>query len=101
MVARWWPLLVGVVVTPIVVLLGVISGGSGHGDYVVARMLLPWATGLTEVANERWWHGTAVVVTAFAQCPVYGFLIGWRRACAWPLLVTHIAMVVCLFIWVR
>lgn len=94
---RWWPLFLGIAVTPIVLLIGIISGGAGHGDYVLARILLPWASQLTGVWNFHPWHGTLVTIAAVAQCPLYGVLIAWHRGWKWPVLVAHMAMAIWLF----
>ena len=62
-------LAVGLLVTPVALVVGFISGGAGHGSYVVARMILPYACALL---------GTYVIVVstlAFIQWPIYGFLV--------------------------
>ncbi len=54
--------------------LAFISGGGGHGDYVLAGVLFPYTLlvpGLFGVPIP-----TALVVLAFAQFPIYGSLVG-------------------------
>ncbi len=87
----------GVVATPLVVVIAMMSAGAGHGDYVFARLLLPWASELAGIGNYNRWHGTIVVVAGMAQCPLYGLLLAWRRAAGWAVLATHLGLVVWLF----
>jgi hypothetical protein len=62
----------GILITPICVVIGVISAGSGHGKYIAARLVLPFACGFLGD-----YFGAAVVISvlAFFQWPLYGFLI--------------------------
>jgi hypothetical protein len=65
-------LTLGTLITPVAVYIGFISAGAGHGDYVLARWVLPFAC-----ASMGDYFGAAflISVVAFLQWPIYGFLI--------------------------
>jgi hypothetical protein len=62
----------GMLIAPIAVLIGFVSGGAGHGDYIAARIVLPFACQFIGS-----YLGAAVVVSAlaFLQWPLYGLLV--------------------------
>lgn len=71
----WRPhffLIAGIVLTPIACLVGIISGAAGHGTYIAARLMLPYAC-----AAIGMYPGAGILVCALAllQWPVYGFVI--------------------------
>jgi len=81
-------------------LLGLMSAGAGHGDYVIAAMLFPvplLLTGLTH-GTIAWLAGSL----ALLQFPLYGALIarnhvrGVARPHA-PIAATHIAAILLCF----
>ena len=65
-------LTLGIMATPLALIAGFVSAGFGHGDYVVARVVLPFACVFVGM-----YFGAGIIVTlwAFAQWPLYGFLI--------------------------
>jgi hypothetical protein len=65
-------LIVGVVVTPVLVFLAVVSGGAGHGDYFWARVFYPLLCWLMLFAGA----GALVVPFVFLQYPFFGWFIG-------------------------
>jgi hypothetical protein len=70
---RRWPFLFGgILIAPIAVGFGIISGGAGHGNYVTARCILPFACALL---GDYACAGIVVTAAALLQWPVYGFLI--------------------------
>jgi hypothetical protein len=61
------------VATPICLLLGLASGGAGHGNYLLAKILFPF-TMLSTIP-----FGSIIVpfiVLAVAQFPAYGIILG-------------------------
>jgi hypothetical protein len=50
------------------------SAGSGHGNYLFARMLFPWPMLLTRVQGDV--ITMPLIALAVAQFPLYGALIG-------------------------
>ncbi len=61
-----------ILLAPILLLIGFVSAGFGHGNYVAARMLFPFACAFVGT-----YVGAAIVVSVLAllQWPAYGFLI--------------------------
>jgi hypothetical protein len=93
----WPPVVVSLVFTPVGLLLGFYSAGSGHGDYFFTKLLFPLVmllSGAGELlpipAAQVLFIGLAVV-----QYPVYGFILGFanqrdRFYAAWSgILVVH------------
>ena len=70
----WTPVVVSVILTPIALLLGVGSGGAGHGDYRLAMMLFPYTMLSTFVFDSLTFP---FIVLAIIQFPVYGVALGY------------------------
>ena len=69
----WRPLICFLAATPVCLLLGIVSGGAGHGDYVLARILFPF----TMLAASLPGSVTApLAALAVAQYPLYGIVLG-------------------------
>lgn len=65
-------LTLGLALNPVVVVAGFASAGFGHGDYVVARCLLPFAC----AAGGRYvGAGLVISVLALTQWPFYGLVV--------------------------
>jgi hypothetical protein len=78
-------LALGLLITPVALVVGFISGGVGHGSYVAARMILPYACALL---------GTCAIVVstlAFIQWPIYGFLVDRANHKLWAVGVIVVA----------
>ena len=74
MIKRRWPFFAALGLTPIVLLIAFISSGVGHGDYVAARLLLPFAcVGIGHYA------GWVIDSLAILQWPAYGLFISWTN----------------------
>jgi hypothetical protein len=66
------PLLaLGIFIAPVALCAGFYSAGFGHGDYIAARLILPFAC-----ASVGTYFGAGFVVSVFAllQWPMYGLL---------------------------
>ena len=64
----------GILITPPAIFLAILSGGAGHGDYILARILYPyscWSMSLSEQVKVPGMIGLACI-----QLPLYGWLIG-------------------------
>lgn len=90
------PIFWGTVVTPPAMFFAFWSGAAGHGNYVAARLLLPFACLAMGLGGpiSMW-----TVVFASFQFVVYGWLLSgarWRTAGAF-VLVIHLVLVVALF----
>ncbi|RAZ88668.1 hypothetical protein DPM33_22040 [Mesorhizobium hawassense] len=85
-------LLVGLCATPIALLLALFSAGSGHGDYVLARVLYPIPTLATLMTNKTI-TGLSVGL-ALVQFPAYGAFVapGSRTRCLALILVHAVAI---------
>jgi hypothetical protein len=89
--------------TPIALFLGILSGGSGHGNYIIAKLLFPW-TMLSTVTNES--ITAPFVYLAIAQFPFYGLMFATGsyfrvfRASAICLSFIHLIGVILSFIFV-
>lgn len=69
----WIPLIASLVITPIALLLGVGSGGAGHGDYRLAMILFPY-TLLSVVIFDS--ITAPFIILAIIQFPLYGIVLG-------------------------
>ena len=61
-------------ITPIALLLGVASGGAGHGNYGLAKTLFPFA--MLSVLITDGVISIFGIVLAVAQFPIYGVIAG-------------------------
>lgn len=71
-VQRWKPFGLSLIATPFFLLAGLASGGAGHGDNMWAKILFPYT-----MLSTIFFHSITPVfiVVAFAQYPVYGFIL--------------------------
>jgi hypothetical protein len=69
----WLPVVLSIVITPICLLLGVASGGGGHGNYLYAIILFPFTMLSALIFNSI---TIPFVALAVAQFPIYGILLG-------------------------
>ncbi|WP_269525990.1 hypothetical protein [Coraliomargarita parva] len=92
--------LVGILVTPVALLLSIMSAGAGHGNYLAAKFLYPYSMVSTYFFESIM---LPFVVLAFVQYPVYGCLFGRayvakkERFAAWSVCVLHVVCVVLLY----
>ena len=94
--------MISLIVTPLFLYLGVASGGAGHGNYLLAKLLFPFTMLSTRA------FGSIVapfILLAIIQFPVYGFILGAanvRRTVFLPaigiLLLHSVAAVACFFV---
>src|SRR5436190_1683784 len=68
----------GVLVALPALMLAVISGGAGHGDYVAARWLFPAPCLVTLLEDNRF--GAFSIGVGLLQFPNYGAILGWSIA---------------------
>jgi hypothetical protein len=67
-------ILIGILVTPVVVFLAILSGGAGHGDYAFAKLFFPYSMLLTFYVNDT--ITAPLIVLALVQFPLCGTIIG-------------------------
>src|SRR5687767_11296969 len=72
----WTPVVVSLVLTPVALLLGVGSGGGGHGDYFWAMILFPY-TMLSALLFGA--ITPPFILLAITQFPLYGVSLGYAR----------------------
>lgn len=74
----WLPFVVGLIATPLCLLLAVGSAGAGHGDYFWAKVIYPYAMLSTLVFKSI---TVPFGLLAVVQLPIYGGLlsIAWLR----------------------
>lgn len=65
---------IGFVLTPATAALAVLSGGAGHGDYVLARLFFPYTMLLTRLTGDV--IVVPLIFLALAQFPIYGAILG-------------------------
>jgi hypothetical protein len=85
-------LAMGILVAPLILYIGFYSAGFGHGDYIAARLMLPFACFVT---GGYLGAGLVVSIVALIQWPLYGFLIdnSLRKVLAVvAIVVTHAAL---------
>lgn len=71
------PLIIGVLLTPVCLLLAIGSGGAGHGDYFYAKLLYPYAMISALVFDSL---VIPSILFAVPQFPLYGALCGLAAA---------------------
>ena len=97
----WVPVIVSLILTPIALLLGIGSGGAGHGDYFWAKVLFPYTLLSAFVFGSI---TVPFILLAVAQFPLYGVGLGYadgfgRSArLALILLLMHVAAVAVVFL---
>jgi hypothetical protein len=67
------PAALSLIVTPIFLYLGIVSGGAGHGNYLLAKILFPFTMLSTRA------FGSIIapfIILAIIQFPLYGFILG-------------------------
>lgn len=91
----------GVLIAPVALFFAAVSGGAGHGDYLLARILFPLPMLSTHFFQEITF---AAIAVAAVQFPIYGWFVGCaaqkekRRLALWPL-GFHTAMLALIFIF--
>ena len=91
-------LLVGLCATPIALLLALLSGGAGHGDYVPARLLYPIPMLVTLLTNNT--ITSLSVGLAVAQFPAYGVFAASGGRIRWLALgIIHAVAIAAAFSW--
>jgi hypothetical protein len=101
---RRWPFLTaGFLLSPIILVVGFMSAGAGHGSYVAARIVLPFAC---LAMGSYLGAETVVSLLAVLQWPIYGILvdISSRKALTCiAVLMLHSALSLWLFtnLWVQ
>jgi hypothetical protein len=71
------PIIIGVLLTPVGLLLAIGSGGAGHGDYFYAKLLYPYAMISALVFDSL---VIPSLLLAVPQFPLYGALCGLAAA---------------------
>jgi hypothetical protein len=87
----------GILIAPIAVCIGFYSAGFGHGEYVAARLILPFAC---VFGGAYFGAGLVVSLVAFLQWPVYGLLSDKSSQKVWTIgaiVVVHISICFWLF----
>ena len=101
--AFWTPVITSLIATPICLLIGIASGGAGHGNYFLAKLLFPFTMLSTIVFGSI---TAPFIVLAVAQFPAYGVILGranekgrlMRAACA--VLAVHVLAAVACLMWI-
>ena len=99
---RWFPIVAGILVSPLLVRIAVAFVGAGDGSYLPAVVFFPWAMFLALLSKH---------ITSFAfalgaiQWPMYGILLNpkarrfWSKV--WTLLGCHASMLAFTLLWDR
>ena len=69
----WIPVVFSLIVAPLFLFFGIASGGAGHRNYLLAKILFPFTMLSTKA------FGSIVapfIVLAIIQFPLYGFILG-------------------------
>ena len=83
-----------ILITPLALIAGFISAGFGHGDYIAARVLLPFACAVMPST-------ALIILAAILQWPFYGGLLDAasnKARIAMALFIVHSALCFWLFI---
>src|SRR5690242_17468490 len=73
---RWMPFLISLIVTPVALVLGMMSAGLGHGDYFLAKWLFPYTMLSTVLFGSI---TIPFLLLGIAQFPIYGFLVSREK----------------------
>ena len=82
---KWMPLWVALPLTPLCLLIAMVSGGVGHGDYTPAVLLFPYAALffalIDRLAGYQYFAVSFVIGTFLGvlQIPAYGYVISIYR----------------------
>lgn len=74
--------------------LAIASGGAGHGHYVFARLLFP-----LPILAARFTGGSItlpLILAAFAQFPLYGYMIDWSvstKRYLWSIVIVAVHLI--------
>jgi hypothetical protein len=82
----------GILIAPIALCIGFYSAGFGHGEYVAARLILPFACVVT---GGYLGAGLVVSIVALIQWPTYGLLVDKSSRRVWvvvAIVITHAAL---------
>lgn len=81
--------------TPIALLIAFASAGFGHGDYVAARIILPYACLAIHFGIP-----TVIVVLSLIQWPGYGFLLDrTKHKCVITIMLLAIHVSLCIWLF--
>ena len=69
----WIPIALSLIVTPGFLYLGIASGGAGHGNYLLAKILFPFTMLSTRAFGSI---AAPFLLLAIIQFPLYGFIRG-------------------------
>jgi hypothetical protein len=87
----------GLLACPVIILIAIISAGGGHGNYIAARLLLPFAcVAIGEYSAAAW----IASILAVIEWPVYGAIVDMAGRRSWAIsavLFVHIGLTVWLF----
>lgn len=89
---------VGILITPICVIIAMIFAGGGDGTYLFFKLFFPYTMLLAALANGI---SIPLMILGLLQFPLYGVLIGFARskeasaAIIWLLVVHTIAVILC------
>jgi hypothetical protein len=90
-------LIAGLIVTPVALVAGFISAGSGHGNYVLARIVLPFACAFVGI---YFGSGFLVVLASLIEWPMYGlFLDISKRKSVTAILIVSLHVLLCLWLF--
>src|SRR5215213_1263764 len=70
----WKPFIISLIMTPIALLLGIYSGGAGHGNYFLAKILFPYTMLSTFLFNSII---VPFILLAIVQFPLYGLVLAF------------------------
>ncbi len=73
----WRGVGIGTLFTGPAILAAIMSGGAGHGSYIAARVLFPFAMLFSQLEGSI---GLVAIGVGLVQFPLYGALIGWSLA---------------------
>jgi hypothetical protein len=87
----------GLLACPLVILITVVWDGGGHGNYVAARLLLPFACLVIGEYSAAAWIAS---ILAVIEWPVYGAIVdvaGRKLWCIGAILFVHVGLTLWLF----
>jgi hypothetical protein len=99
----WKPIIISLIATPICLFLAMLSGGGGHGNYFLAKILFPF-TMLSTIFFDS--ITFPFVLLAILQFPLYGLIYGMAKMKSgktfviFPLFIFHLLVVTFCFIFV-
>lgn len=95
---RWRGVRIGIIFTCPAILAAIMSAGAGHGSYITARVLFPFAMLVSQLEGSI---GPVAMSVGLLQFPLYGALlgrtVGEKTTTTWLVTTAHLVATLACF----